>query len=274
MDTKAIFFDIDGTLINNQGEWPDSARRAVEAARVKGHRLFLCTGRNEVQIYPMLREFGFDGVISAAGATVTCEGKEIFHQYVEEKPLERCIDFFEGKPLAFGIQTASGNYMDRSSYDFLEGKLKQYDLGEKVIEAINNGMHVEKSVRGHKDVQKFFYFECPEDVEAVQRALGDDFLVLESSLPVPGKVGGAGEITIRGVMKATGMEQAIRYFGIPRENTVAFGDGPNDIDMLQFAAVGVAMGNAKDTVKAAADLVTSDIDEDGLSKAMEKLGLC
>lgn len=270
---KALFFDIDGTLINNQGEWPASSRKALDLARNKGHKLFLCTGRNEVQIYPMLKEYGFDGVISAAGAAVTCGGKEIYHKYMKAEALGRCIDFFEGKPLMFGIQTASGNYMDRISYDFLRGHLQKYDLSEKVIKAITNGMHIVKTVRGREDVQKLFFFECPEDVPAVQKAVGDDFLVLESSLPVPGKVGGAGEIMMRDVQKSTGMEQVIRYLGISQEDTVAFGDGPNDVDMLKYAAIGVAMGNAKEEVKAAADLVTTDIDDDGIYLAMEKLGL-
>ena len=72
---KALFFDIDGTLMNNRGEWPASSRKALDLARKKGYKLFLCTGRNEVQIYPMLKEYGFDGVISAGGASVSCEGK-------------------------------------------------------------------------------------------------------------------------------------------------------------------------------------------------------
>lgn len=270
---KALFFDIDGTLINNQGDWPVSAKKALDLARERGHKLFLCTGRNEVQIYPMLKTYGFDGVISAAGASVSCGGQEIYHTYMSAAALERCIDFFEGKPLTFGIQAASGNYMYYASYDFLQTQLKKYDLGEKVIRAITNGMHIETSVRGHKDVQKMFYFECPEDVAFVQRAIGDEFRVMESSLPIPGKVGGTGEITMCGVMKATGMERALRYYGISRDDTVAFGDGPNDIDMLEYAAVGVAMGNAKEETKAAADVVTTDIDDDGVYRAMEKLGL-
>lgn len=273
MRTKALFFDIDGTLINNQGEWPDSSKKAVDLVRAGGHKLFLCTGRNEVQIYPMLKDYGFDGIVSAAGATVTCGGKEIYHKYVEKDPLEHCIDFFEGKPMSFGIQTASGNYMDRMSYDFLQDQLVKYDLGEKVIKAINQGMHIVKSVRGHEDVQKLFYFESPEPISTVQAALGDYFLVLESSLPIPGRVGGAGEIMVRGTMKSTGMEHAIRYFGIAREDTIAFGDAPNDIDMLRFAGTGVAMGNAKEEVKAVADLVTGHIDEDGIYRALKELEL-
>ena len=270
---KALFFDIDGTLVNKEGQLPDSARKALDQARAKGHKLFLCTGRNEVQIYSFLKDYGFDGVVSAAGAMVSCEGKEIYHNFIGEEPLNRCIDFFAGRPVIFGLQAASGNYMDKKSYQIFEDVAEKYHLDERVLKAVTNGMEIVDSLRGHRDVEKMFYFECPESVEQVQQALGEELLVLEGSLPIPGSVSGAGEITKRGVKKATGMEHAIRYFGIGQEDTVAFGDGANDIDMLEYAAVGVAMGNAKDAVKAAADLVTDDIDADGLAHGMERLGL-
>ena len=70
-----------------------------------------------------------------------------------------------------------------------------------------------------------------------------------------------------------GIDEIIRYFGIKLEETMAFGDGGNDITMLRHAAIGVAMGQAKEDVKAAADYVTAPIDEDGISKAMKHFGI-
>ena len=69
------------------------------------------------------------------------------------------------------------------------------------------------------------------------------------------------------------MRRYLEYSGISREDTLAIGDGPNDLEMLQYAATGVAMGNAADSLKAAADLVTGCVDEDGLYQAFEQLGL-
>ena len=194
---KALFFDIDGTLVNKEGQLPDSARKALDQARAKGHKLFLCTGRNEVQIYSFLKDYGFDGVVSAAGAMVSCEGKEIYHNFIGEEPLNRCIDFFAGRPVIFGLQAASGNYMDKKSYQVFEDVAEKYHLDERVLKAVTNGMEIVDSLRGHRDVEKMFYFECPESVEQVQQALGEELLVLEGSLPIPGSVSGAGEITKR-----------------------------------------------------------------------------
>lgn len=81
------------------------------------------------------------------------------------------------------------------------------------------------------------------------------------------------DITAKGDTKQKGMDEIIRYFDIKLEETMSFGDGGNDISMLRHAAIGVAMGQAKEDVKAAADYVTAPIDEDGISKAMKHFGI-
>lgn len=81
------------------------------------------------------------------------------------------------------------------------------------------------------------------------------------------------DVTAKGDTKQKGIDEIIRYFNIKLEDTMSFGDGGNDISMLRHAAIGVAMGQAKDDVKAAADYVTAPIDEDGISKAMKHFGI-
>ena len=81
------------------------------------------------------------------------------------------------------------------------------------------------------------------------------------------------DVTAKGDTKQKGIDEIIRYFGIRLEETMSFGDGGNDISMLRHAAIGVAMGQAKEDVKAAADYVTVPIDEDGISKAMKHFGI-
>ena len=81
------------------------------------------------------------------------------------------------------------------------------------------------------------------------------------------------DVTAKGDTKQKGIDEIIRYFDIKLEETMSFGDGGNDISMLRHAAIGVAMGQAKEDVKAAADYVTAPIDEDGISKAMKHFGI-
>ena len=81
------------------------------------------------------------------------------------------------------------------------------------------------------------------------------------------------DVTAKGVTKQKGIDEIIRFFGIELEDTMAFGDGGNDISMLRHAAIGVAMGQAKEDVKAAADYITTPVDEDGISNAMKHFGI-
>lgn len=83
----------------------------------------------------------------------------------------------------------------------------------------------------------------------------------------------SGEISPVGISKSTGMMELLQFLGRRQEDTVAFGDGPNDLEMMEFSACSVAMGNAIDAVKERADLVTDDISRDGLFKAMQELKL-
>ena len=77
----------------------------------------------------------------------------------------------------------------------------------------------------------------------------------------------------KGINKSYGMEKYLEYVGLTRKDAIAFGDGPNDLDMLSFAETGVAMGNGLEEVKKLADFVTKDINENGIAYALKELGL-
>jgi len=81
------------------------------------------------------------------------------------------------------------------------------------------------------------------------------------------------DVTAKGNTKQNGIDQIIRHFGIKLEETMAFGDGGNDISMLRHAGIGVAMGNANDDVKAASNYTTTSVDEDGIANALKYFGI-
>ena len=81
------------------------------------------------------------------------------------------------------------------------------------------------------------------------------------------------DVVPAGGSKRVGMEKILEYFGLRREECMAFGDGGNDIPMLQYAGIGVAMGNATEEIQAEADFVTRSVDEDGIEYALKHFGL-
>jgi hypothetical protein len=105
----------------------------------------------------------------------------------------------------------------------------------------------------------------------VAEAIAPNFEVTATSFEKPDET--CGEVTMTGVNKASGMRILGDYLHCPREDMIAFGDGPNDIDMLEYAGTGIAMGNAGENVKAVADMVTDRIDEDGIYNALKKMGI-
>ena len=81
MDKKVVFLDVDGTMVNEKGEIPESAQYAVRTAQANGHRMVVCSGRSRFQIYDALLELGFSGIVGGAGAFVEDEGKEFYHAF-------------------------------------------------------------------------------------------------------------------------------------------------------------------------------------------------
>lgn len=81
------------------------------------------------------------------------------------------------------------------------------------------------------------------------------------------------DVIPKGSKKSGGIDKIIAHYGIRLEETIAFGDGGNDIDMLQHAGIGIAMGNAADNVKTAADYVTTSVDNDGILNALKHFGI-
>ena len=105
---KVIFYDIDGTLIDFDGVMSESTKMALDMAKANGHKIFLCTGRNAIQIYPILLDYGFDGIVSAAGACVSVDGQEIFHNYIEQEQLRKFVNYFKDSKVCYGIQATTG----------------------------------------------------------------------------------------------------------------------------------------------------------------------
>ncbi len=279
---RVLFFDIDGTLVGFDKKMPDSARKAVLRAKDNGHILILCTGRGECQLYPLLREIGFDGVISSGGTGVTFHDQVVARHTFGTEKMRFLTDLFRRYQIPYLLQAPDHYTIPQEGADGMRaavsGNVSSPDTDPLSMLAPNmpEGVDFDPSIADHPQdyagTDRILIGSSPIPVERLREMISPMGLKIElASFKSPDSY--SGEISPEGISKSTGMMELLQFLGRRQEETVAFGDGPNDLEMMEFSACSVAMGNAIDSVKERADLVTDDISRDGLFKAMQKLKL-
>lgn len=258
--TKAVFFDIDGTLVSfNTHQIPASTCEALKELRRRGIRTFIATGRPWCLINN-LGDLEFDGYITVNGSYCFTAGrKPVYKGCIPQEDIERLITFHQADPTPFvfvydnEMFVTSVNDRVRSVSDLIEIPIPRTAPIEEA--------------RGKEILQIMGYFTAEEEKET---DLFDKVLAhCEPMRWYPLFT----DIIAQGNSKSTGIDKMLEYYGISLKDTMAFGDGGNDIPMLRHVATGVAMGNAGEHVKAVADHVTASIDEDGIAKALKYFNL-
>lgn len=269
---KIIFLDIDGTLIDYAQKLPDSAREAIHIAQARGHKLLISTGRSKPAIYPWLFELRFDGMITGTGAYAEFGGKVIFESAIPEAQISRVYTYFEDRKLGLYEESNSGLYGNRY---FLSETARSFGVSQDV--AAENLLRTFPSLtfghpHYHLDDNKVSFVMNPALSKAeLEKEFGEYFRI--GTWNIFGKGQGFGDFTQKHITKASAVAILLDKLGLNREDTFAFGDSFNDIEILQYCQTGVAMGNAPDELKAVADYVTSDVTDDGIFKAFEHFGL-
>lgn len=271
MEQKAVFLDVDGTMVDGDGKIPESAKEAVRRAKANGHKMVVCSGRSRFQIYDGLLELGFSGIVGAAGAFVVVDGQEIYHAYIDEEHRKSIYDYLEGNGFLFCYQADDGVVLNQRSKEGILHIYREKGMSEERLMRLTGRMHVTEQPWENPRSEKLLYYEAPFTVEQVHDDLAPYFDAVAISLEGMGDY--AGEIGIGGINKATGMEIYLKQVGVARENSIAVGDGPNDLQMMEYAGIGVAMGNAMEDVKKRADMVTAPVGENGIYQAFVALGL-
>ncbi len=282
MSRNIIFFDVDGTLVDVRGARefiPESTIKAIQATREKGNLCFLCTGRSKAEIFDHIWEVGFDGLIGAGGGFVEINNETLYHKKVTKESIEHVVDFFEKHGFDYYLESNGGLYASENLVERLEyityGDLKNDPLAREkkekepshFIPALKQGHDLHRD-----DVNKICFLEKGGfPFENIRAEFEKEFNVIHCTVPMFGD--DSGELSVPGVHKGSAIDELIHHLGIPKENTYAYGDGLNDIEMLEFCQYGIAVGNAKEGLKEIADEVTDDILNDGVYNSMKKHGL-
>lgn len=254
---KAIFFDIDGTLVSFKTHTiPQSTLEAIHKVRQNGVKVFIATGR-PLPFVTNLGEMEYDGIISTSGGScVTKEGKVIFQETIDRDDLEKLIAYNEEHPIP--IAFASEKEV------FITERNKEVDEVYRLLDINNLG-----DVRPAKDclkedvMQIIAFFKEKDEPHIMQNILPH----CEAFRWHPDFA----DIVKKGVSKASGIDIVLKHYGIALEECMAFGDGGNDIAMLEHVPHSVAMGNASEEVKKHARYVTDSVDENGVAKMLAKI---
>jgi Cof subfamily protein (haloacid dehalogenase superfamily) len=260
---KYVFLDIDGTLIDKNETLHKSTALAVKKAAANGHKLFISTGRAKLIVCPKLFEIGLNNGVFSAGASVICENKEIFHSSFSPEVYDKMVDVLIKHDSVITVECFSRTLFAESTMRSGFESFRRWiaELGAIFVEDVPKGL---------TDVDKVVFFPRTTPMEQISEELGRACNIVTMSYQ-GGEIGG--EIMQEGITKATGIQKVLDYYGASIADTIAVGDGANDVEMLKFCHTGIAMGNSDPRAKEAANYVTDDIARDGLYKAFVKAGL-
>ncbi len=260
MDKKICFFDIDGTLWDEKNRIPESTIKAIHRLQENGHLAFINTGRTRSFVQdPNLLGIGFDGIVTGCGTMVEYNGKTVFYRKMTPEFAIKTVEHVKKHGFKPILEGKDYLYLDEEDFggDPYGEKLKK-DCGERLLSIKDNW--------GKWEISKLSCDTKKGDREACYAGLAPDFMLIIHSEAVC-------ELVPKGYSKGTGMETVCQILHMPMENSIAFGDSTNDLEMFKTAGTAVCMGNGSPDAKEAADLVTDSLFEDGIWNACQKLGL-
>ena len=248
-DKYIIFLDIDGTVFDGTGV-PERTAKALTRAKSAGHKIFLNTGRADCIVTKEIRDaVDPDGVVSAMGTAIFVGEECIYSAYMSKEDAQFLVSFGEEQGV-FVIIESIEKLVSMNGPAFL-GQENFLDKAEDLFTKYPE-MNVSK-------------------VSFMQTLAEEALAVLRERFVGVYAHSGYVEVPTGDCNKATAISRVCEYYGVGIDRAIAMGDSGNDLDMVRFAGIGVAMGNATADIKAAADLVTLSCEEGGVGYAIEKL---
>jgi hypothetical protein len=261
-ERKILFFDIDGTLITDDGKriLPEDTKEALRLARQNGHLLFINSGRVKCNIEDFILECGFDGLVCGCGTYISYGDQVLLHNHLDNafcrEVAERCRQY---------RFSAIFEHTDHTGYDVdlgMQGRNEILDyfkgMGRKLISDVESPEFVFDKFAAWYDEQS--------DVDGFQRYISPYFDYIDRGNQFC-------EIVPKGFSKASGIQFLLDYFRIPLHNAYVFGDSNNDIQMMQYVEHSIGMGQSSQAVKEIASYITDDVMEGGIYNAMKHFNL-
>ena len=273
MNKKLIFLDIDGTLTTpGSNTPPESAMAAVRRAQANGHKVFLCTGRNPAMLAPVLK-LGFEGAVAGAGGYVFAGDRVLFDCPMPREELETGMRLLKENGVFRTIEARDATWGDEDLGDFLaqagEGNSELVRWRKALAEQLN--IRPMSEYDGSPIYKIVFMCREAKQLEPARQALEKNYQFIVQDVAAHNCLNG--ELINRKFDKGRGVKIVAEAFDTALEDTIGFGDSMNDLEMIETVGYAVCMDNGSPALKERSDLVCPAVEEDGLYRAFEQLGL-
>ena len=268
---KTVFIDFDGTYAHN-GVIPAAHVAAVRAAQRNGHRVLLCTGRPKALVEPSIIAV-FDGLVASAGGYVELDGEVLSDRRFPTELAERTVALLEANDAAYILEAPDQVRVPRGARDRIAALLTGEGHAPSVGKAADDILRplVVTDDPASESFAKITCFAMAVPTRSLAAALTPEVAVVPSSIGTLGDH--AGEFFLADVNKSVGIAVVELHFGLDRRDIIAIGDSHNDLEMIAYAGVGVAIEGGVPELLAKADLIVPSPQDEGLVVAFESLGL-
>jgi 5-amino-6-(5-phospho-D-ribitylamino)uracil phosphatase len=264
---KLVVIDIDGTLLIRADDISAENKAALKKLRRRGVAVSLCSGRAIQAARSVIDQLNLDGYhIFFDGALVTDPaGKDhVYIKTIEHDLVQRAAAFAHRQNIIMDVFTATGYYAESESW--------VTDLRRDYFKVIPTLTDFSRLPAGEKVVKGTLVVRSPAEksgAELFRRTFSGEAHLSMTKTPAFPDVDFI-NIIAPGVSKRTALEALTKRMGIPLEQVMGIGDGPNDVPILSAVGLGVAMGNASEDVKRCARYVTADVDHNGVAEAITR----
>lgn len=278
MTIKAVFFDIDGTLLNDRKNVQKTTQKAIQSLKKQGILVGLATGRGPAFVQPFLENFGLDFAVTYNGQYILTRDKILYQNQLPKSLIYKVIRYASDKKKEVSLGTASGlagsRIIDMGTSSF--GQVVSSIVPKSMVTTVEGSFkHLIRRVKPQsfnnlvtimrEPIYQIVMVASAEETQEIK----DKFPHIKITRSSPYSI----DLISVGQSKIKGIERLGAMFGFELSEVMAFGDSDNDIEMLRGVGVGVAMGNADELLKADAHFITASNNNGGISKALAHYGL-
>jgi len=254
---KLILMDLDGTIIDHSiNDVRESTKIAIKRLKDAGHIVAIATGRPPSLFYGIDKTLNIDTFVAANGRYVEHQGQALYEDYIDPVIIEQFVDDMSSKKIDVAFESLSIYAM--------------HEKNSELVDKFNEHFHLENpkvipNFHKNNNILQMVMFDRTQNLND----LNEKYPSLDFNIASPYGV----DINAKGGMKEIGLKVLAQHLGFDMKDTIAIGDGFNDVSLIQSAGFGIAMGNGCEPLKKAADFVTDNCEDDGLFNAFKKVNL-